>query len=147
MELFRITYQEFSDKLFAPGFAGRWNKNGEEVIYTASSRSLACLENLVHKRIATPMKNFRTMVVYVPDKASVQQINLSQLPKDWNQSEVCPECQNLGSEWFHKKASLLLRVPSAVSPDEYNLVINTLHPDYRQVKLVDVLPFYFDRRL
>ncbi len=93
------------------------------------------------------MKNFRTMVIYLPDQSPVVQINLSQLPKIWNQSEFCNQCQKLGSKWFQKKSSLLLRVPSAVIPHECNFVINTLHEDYKHVKLIDVLPFYFDKRL
>ncbi|MBS9523867.1 RES domain-containing protein [Litoribacter alkaliphilus] len=147
MELFRITYQEFANELFAPGFAGRWNKDGEAVIYSASSRSLACLENLVHRRVSSPLKSFRTMVIYAPDQVSIQQISVSALPKSWNQDSYCPKCEELGSSWFQQKKTLLLKVPSAVIPDEFNYVINTRHEDFAQVKIIDVLPFYFDKRL
>ena len=147
MELFRITAKEYAQELYAPGFAGRWNLEGQKVIYSASSRSLACLENIVqaNRKIKTAL--FGTMVIYAPDNVSVQQVNLSQLPPDWNQTIFSEECKLIGSEWFKKKEDLLLKVPSAVIPDEYNYVINTLHPQFKKVKLIDVLPFYFDKRL
>ena len=147
MELFRITKSEYAQKLFAPGFPGRWNKAGEEVIYAASSRSLACLENLVQGKSLVDTLTFRTMVIYVPDHSPVLQININDLPKAWNQSTACHACQRLGSDWYQSGKSLILKVPSAVIPDEFNLVINTRHREFNKVKLVDILPFYFDKRL
>ena len=147
MELFRIAAKEFSRELYAPGFPGRWNKDGQKVIYTASSRSLACLEILVQANRSIKTSSFGTMVIYAPDAASVKQVSLSQLSPDWNQSLSSEACRRLGSEWFLEKKYLLLRVPSAVIPDEFNYVINTLHPDFKAIKLIDVLPFYFDQRL
>src|SRR5690606_1351985 len=147
MELFRITKAEFTEKLFAPGFSGRWNRLGEEVIYAASSRSLACLENLVHRKFAVGTSSFRTMAIYVPDHSTIQHVNLQDLPKEWNRSSINEPCQSLGSTWYRSQKSLLLKVPSAVIPDEFNLVLNARHPDFDKVKIIDILPFYFDQRL
>ncbi|ERM84712.1 hypothetical protein P872_23670 [Rhodonellum psychrophilum GCM71 = DSM 17998] len=146
MELFRITKTEFSQKLFAPGFSGRWNKSGEEVIYTASSRSLACLENLVHKRGLGETASFRTMVIYVPDNFAIEQVDLQGLPANWNQLSIFEVCQQLGSDWYQSKIKPMLKVPSAVIPDEFNYVINTNHPEFEKVKIIDILPFFFDKR-
>lgn len=87
------------------------------------------------------------MVIYVPDHAPIQQVSLQDLPENWNQLPINEACQSLGSTWYHAQKSLLLKVPSAVIPDEFNLVINTRHADFDKVKIVDVLPFYFDKRL
>ncbi len=147
MELFRITKAQFADQLFASGIAGRWNRSGEEVIYAAGSRSLACLENLVHRNGRGTTQTFVTMVLYVPDNLPLRQINAADLLSNWNQSAFCSTCQDLGSTWFQKEKHLILKVPSAVIPDEYNFVINTLHPDFKEVQLVHRLPFSFDLRL
>jgi len=147
MELFRITLTVNADKLYAPGFPGRWNLEGEEVIYTSSSRSLACLENMVHRKGHGNNSKYSTMVIYAPDTSSVTQVNLSDLPPDWNQGSDLGVCQSIGSEWFRKKESLLLRVPSAVVPDEYNFVIHTRHPEFSEVSTINVLPFSFDKPL
>lgn len=147
MELFRISLAVYADKLYAPGFPGRWNLEGEEVIYASSSRSLACLENMVHRKGRGDNLKYSTMVIYAPDTSSVTQVNLSDLPTDWNQGSDFSYSQSIGSQWFSKKKTLLLRVPSAVVPDEYNYVIHTRHPEYSEVSLIRVLPFSFDRRL
>jgi RES domain-containing protein len=43
--------------------------------------------------------------------------------------------------------NLSLRVPSAVLPQSYNYVINTLHADYAQVKLLEVTKLMPDPRI
>lgn len=146
MELFRITRTQFAQKLFAPGFSGRWNRTGEEVIYSASSRSLACLENLVHKRGLGDTSSFRTMVIYVPDTFGMHPLDLQGLPENWNQISQCKICQQLGSDWYQSKIKPMLKVPSAVIPDEFNYVTNTNHPEFEKVEIIDILPFYFDKR-
>jgi hypothetical protein len=44
-------------------------------------------------------------------------------------------------------SELLLFVPSAVVSGEHNVMINPLHPDMKQVKIIMVEDFTFDRRL
>jgi len=147
MELYRITLTNYADTLYATGFAGRWNMEGEEVIYASASRSLACLENMVHRKGCGDDLRYSTMVIYLPDSSSVTQVNLSDLPLGWNQGSDFGDCQLIGSAWFSKKKSMLLRIPSAVVPDEYNVVIHTRHPEFSEAKLIHVLPFSFDKRL
>lgn len=149
MEVFRITLKEFSDKLFAPVFKGRWNDEGQFVIYSASSRSLASLENLVHRNEIPADLIFATMVIYVPDELPVETVNLNDLPADWleSKSEPCPPCLEIGSSWYNSKKYPILRVPSAVIPYEWNYVINSRHKGFEQISLVREEPFYFDERL
>ena len=147
MEVFRITKKKYADKFFAPGVTGRWNKKGEEVIYTAFSRSLACLENMVHKSGKGGTLSYRTMVIYIPDTLAIEQVSLKDLPENWNQISFCQDCQQKGSEWYTSKKTAVLKVPSAVIPDEFNFVLNVGHTDFKQIKLVDSLPFIFDKRL
>lgn len=147
MEVFRITKEKFANELYAPGIEGRWNEKGEEVIYTSSSRSLACLENLAHKNGKGTTISYRTMVIYVPDRLAIQQVNAQNLPQGWNAISLCRECQQIGSAWYAAKDAPVLRVPSAIIPDEFNYVLNARHPEFEQVKLVATLAFSFDRRL
>ena len=73
---------------------------GEEVIYAASSRSLACLENMVHKSGRGSALTYRTMVIYIPNNLATEQLNLQDLPEKWNGNSLCSECRQLGSEWY-----------------------------------------------
>lgn len=147
MNVYRITKKKYSNELVSSGLANRWNDKGEDVIYASETRSLACLENIVHRSGLIRSDSYCTMVIYIPDELLFSTINLDDLPDDWNSTELCTRCQQLGSDWFKSKSTALLRVPSAVIPEEYNIVINTKHADFKKIKLITTLPFYFDKRL
>ncbi|WP_461041930.1 RES family NAD+ phosphorylase [Spirosoma harenae] len=56
--------------------------------------------------------------------------------------------QSTGSSWYTNQESLLLKVPSAIIIYEYNYLINTEHPDFRQhVQLVRTEDYFRDSRL
>lgn len=55
MELYRIVYKKFADRVYVPGFSGRWNDEGQFVVYTASNCSLSALENIVLCGIQTSL--------------------------------------------------------------------------------------------
>ena len=147
MEVFRITKAKYANQLYASGLEGRWNEKGEEVIYAAESRSLACLENLVHKSGLGGTITYRTMIIYIPDTLEIQQVSLKDLPEGWNEISLNRECQRLGSSWYGARNAPVLRVPSAVIPTEHNYVINTRHPDFKHIRLIESVPFFFDKRL
>lgn len=147
MEIFRITLSRYADELFASGLSGRWNKEGEKVIYAAASRSLACLENLVHRRGQMKSASYQTIVIFIPDDLAIQRVELKDLPEDWQQKSEAEECRQIGSSWYQRKESPVLSVPSVIMPYERNLVINSEHSDFSKVKIIKKEPFYFDPRL
>lgn len=149
MEIFRITKARWSKTLTASGFSGRWNSHGIKIIYAASSRSLACLENLVHRGETGHETEFRTMVMYVPDSLAVHQLFLRELPQGWEAMDTDSmfRCQCLGDQWVRSTISAVLKVPSAIIKNEFNFLLNPLHPDFNQIKIIDDEPFYFDSRL
>jgi len=147
MEVFRITLTKYSDKLYATGRINRWNYRGEKLIYTAGSRSLACLENIVHSSGETLNQLFTVMIIYIPDKVSPQVIRPDQLEKDWNKHAWPRTCQALGSKWLNDRTSLLLQVPSSIIPDEKNYLINPNHKEFGLVKVIDRQQFTFDKRM
>ncbi len=147
MEVFRITKARFADRLYAPGIEGRWNRKGEEVIYTSSSRSLACLENLAHKHERGGVTTYKTMVIYIPDHWVAREVSLDELPNHWNEISLHEACQQIGSSWYSKAEMPLLKVPSAIIPEEFNYVLNARHADFKEAKIINTLAFRFDKRL
>lgn len=149
MEIFRITKARWAETLTASGFSGRWNSHGIKIIYAAASRSLACLENLVHRGETGHESEFRTMVIYVPDRIAVHQLFLQELPEGWELTDTLAmyRCQCLGDQWVRNKISPVLKVPSAIIKNEFNFLLNPVHPDFDQIKIIDHEPFYFDSRL
>jgi RES domain-containing protein len=52
-----------------------------------------------------------------------------------------------GDAWIESRRSALLRVPSWIVPESYNVLINPAHPDAPSIQLGSVRPFQFDQRL
>ena len=149
MELIRISHKRHAKKLSSSGFANRWNLDGEFVLYTSASRSLATLELLVHRNSVTPIPDFEVMIISIADDdALVEQVKLNALPKNWRSFEAYHKLQKIGSEWYQSQRSLVLKIPSAVIPKEHNYLINTNHPDFKKcVSLVRNEAYFFDERL
>jgi RES domain-containing protein len=55
--------------------------------------------------------------------------------------------QAVGDAWIESRRSALLRVPSWIVPESYNVLINPVHPDAALIQLGPIRPFQFDRRL
>jgi len=146
MLVYRIALEKYAS-LYASGVEGRWNSQGIKVIYAASSRSLACLENVVHRSGEGLNDLFRTMVIDIPSSERIEKITLKDLPKNWQQYNMEHVCRQIGDDWFYRQDSLVLQVPSVIIPNEFNYIINAQHKNFKKVKLKLVEPFIFDTRI
>ena len=147
MLVYRIVHKRYADSLFASGLEGRWNSEGKKVLYTAESISLAYLETLAHRKGLGFNKDFKIMVIRITSNAEIQTVESSELSKSWRDFRNYSDCQKIGNAWFDADEKLCLKVPSAVVPENWNVVINTFHQDFKKVKLIDVLDFEPDDRL
>jgi RES domain-containing protein len=147
METFRITLEKYSKQLIASGNPARWNSKDVRVVYTASSRALACLENVVHRSSLGLQQIFRTMVIHLPDELDIKIITEKELRNDWPRFENYPHTQALGDNWFKNMETAILQVPSSIIPEEFNYLLNPLHADFSKIKLLRTEPFQFDERI
>lgn len=149
MEVYRICSVEHSKNLMASGAPNRWNRKGEFVIYTAESRSLSTLELIVHRSNIKTESNYKILTIEVKDSDNLTTvISLKNLPKKWRTFEAYSTLQEIGSEWYNSRKSLILKVPSSIIPQEYNYAINTQHPDFKsKVKIVSSENYFWDERL
>ena len=149
MLVYRITTKKYSSKLSSSGAANRWNQEGEFVIYTAESRSLASLELVVHRASIRPKLEYKVLVIDISvSKSQIQKVKIDELPEDWRSVNSYNLLQILGSKWYSKKNKLLLQIPSAIIPQESNYIINTKHELFKKsVKIIDVENFFWDKRL
>lgn len=149
MEVFRISKEQFSKKIVSSGSANRWNHKGQFVVYTGSSRSLSSLELVVHKGAVQPSATYRVMVISIADDDRlVKQVKINSLPSNWRSIAAYSDLQKIGSDWYNKQESLILKIPSAIIPYEFNYVINTEHPEFSsKVKLVRTEDYFWDTRL
>jgi RES domain-containing protein len=149
MLIYRITTEKWATSLAGSGIAARWNSQGIPILYTTSNRSLACLENLVHRRSLGSDAAFRLVTLSIPPSVKGITINPVQLPPNWNQvtDKAWNVCRAIGDDWFHNSRSLYLKVPSAIIPEEENILINPNHSAIKKVKVVKVERFVFDGRI
>ena len=127
---------------------GRWNRDGEQMIYTAMNQSLAMLERLVY--MLSPFPEMTLGAIEVPD-ACIDFLDMDE-KKTGGVLNKQKLSRNIGSDWIASKLSVALAVPSVhIHPsnwrDEPNVLINPLHPDFGKVRLVRHFDFSFDDRL
>jgi RES domain-containing protein len=146
---YRICLTKYADTLFASGYSNRWNSKGNLVIYAAENRSLACLENVVHRGGEGLTNQYSVLVIEISEQVRIEEMAIEQLPPHWYKKSSYPVCQTLGDAWYRKGDSAVLKVPSSIVPKEAEYVINTRHPDFLQgnIRLFDREPFRFDPRI
>ena len=125
---------------------GRWNSVGTAVVYAAETRALAMLEQLVHFDPGFAPVDMVCIPFSAPSSSLVECASAS-LPPNWRTYPAPPALAQMGDQWAAQRTSLLLRVPSAVVPGEYNLLLNPAHPEAHKVRLDAVEDITFDSRL
>ena len=149
MKVYRIAKDKYIRDLTGIGaktVGGRWNFKGVGVLYCSSTASLCMLECLAHFPVAFAPSNMALATISIPED-SIKNVELSQLPNDWQEVPSPRVLKEMGRQWVDANESIALRVPSTIVPQEYNLILNPLHPDFSKVKLDVVEPFEFDGRV
>ena len=126
-------------------YGGRWNSVGSSLVYLSQSVSLASLEILVHVKSVPLLQTYSLFEVDIPEKF-IQVLNVSPYPK-WADDPVSPAIQTIGDSWCSSMSSLVLQVPSVVTPSESNYLLNTGHPDWSKLKISEEKTFSLDSRL
>ena len=150
MRVFRIAKASHVRDLSGSGarlYGGRWNRKGVPVIYTSDSRSLATVEYLVHVPLSMVPKDLRMGCLEIPDEIAPEEISAADLPGHWRGYPAPPELAEIGTRWALSKKQLLLRVPSAVVENEFNILINPAHPQIARVRIWRVERCTLDKRL
>jgi len=150
MEAYRLSREKFAATLSGKGAAlkgARWNSIGVELIYTASNRSLAMAEVAVHFTLATLPSDYIMITIFIPDNISIQKLNISNLPTNWNTFPHPSTTQTIGDQFIADNKFCVLQIPSAVTQGDYNLLINPNHPDFKRIKIIATCKFPFDKRI
>ena len=126
---------------------GRWNRKGIGIVYTSESRALALVEFLVNVPFSMLPNKLCIATIEIREKIRPQEFDISDLPKQWRKFPVPLELAEIGTKWAVSTESLALRVPSAVVPHEFNILINPSYPDIKHVAITTVEGLEMDKRL
>ena len=101
----------------------------------------------MHLHSAQILNSFTLLRIDVPDD-QIQKVDIGALPDNWADEDAPPALAEYGDAWCAEKGSIALRVPGALSPVEYNFLLNPEHPDFfRIIQQAEAIPFRFDNRL
>jgi RES domain-containing protein len=130
-------------------YGGRWNSEGVAVVYASESLSLAVLEYLVHIEPALIPTDLVAAEIELPDDPALGAVvDPAQFPAGEWRTYPSPEWQaDLGDRWVEDATFLWLALPSAIVPEEHNVLVNPRHPRMAEVRVLSTRPFQFDRRL
>lgn len=149
MIVYRIGKTKYAKDLTGEGArlnGGRWNHVMTPCLYTSESRALAVLEYTVNVNIDDIPRALSLTTWEVPD-SSLEICNEAQLPGDWKDDPAPTSTRDFGTSWLKAGKKLLMKVPSAVMPEEWNYIINPLHPGARDCKVIEVRDFVYDVRI
>lgn len=125
----------------------RWNSFNTRLIYTAESRALATLEVSVHLDLSEDLPIDRFYVeIEIPDNITILEVNLEDLPDDWNAKPPTITTQTIGDDFVNYNEAAILKVPSSIVPQEFNYLINPNHNDASQIKIINSTRMHFDPR-
>lgn len=119
---------------------------GRRVVYCSEGPAAALLEILVLFEIDVrdlPAK-YRLLKLHAPDDLLVEHVTVAELPADW--IERTDVTRATGDRWLQAGRSPLLRVPSAVVPETFNVLLNPAHPDAIRLAVAQVSEHPIDPR-
>lgn len=151
MRIWRITKAKYVSTTFS-GFGaemegGRWNHTGSKMVYTSGTLSLASLELFVHLEPLLIPNDLFAVAATIPDNVSSEEVAVADLPNDWQNYPAPTSLKDFGTQWLQELRSFVLIVPSAVNPEEKNILLNPLHPESSKISDIKPQPFQFDPRM
>jgi RES domain-containing protein len=123
-------------------FSGRWHAKGRPIVYLVESPAGALVEMLVHMDRDDLPDGFQLLGVDIGDLTPAA---ISGLPENWRDLTAAPKV--LGLNWLQKGESALLRVPSAILPHTWNVLLNPAHADAAKARIVSRERVPLDSRL
>jgi RES domain-containing protein len=130
----------------AKSTGGRWNSLGTPMLYSAMNIALATIETVLHMRNGGLPFNRFLVRIDVPEAVWASRVVLSPLPGGWDAVPAGMTSRLAGDAWAASGRSALLLVPSVSVPDEFNVLINPLHPDSASIVATTIRRWIYDPR-
>jgi RES domain-containing protein len=114
---------------------GRWNKQGEMVVYAASTLAMAVLETAAHIDDSGLPLNKYVIEIDVPDDVWAVRLVMpaAALQVGWDAIPHGMISVDAGSAWYTAGAHAIIELPSVIAPEETIVLINAQHPDSQRM--------------
>jgi RES domain-containing protein len=107
---------------------------------------LAVLEVFAYRKARKPLTP-RHLYRVTLDEGDVTWLQPAHLPDDWMVYPHPASTQAIGDAWVDTGNTLALAVPSVLTPQEYNIVLNCGHPGFNRLQIAGPEEFPFNPRL
>jgi len=147
MFLWRISNHRTLDGRGGLETSARWHTQGRPIVYLAESVAGALLEILVHLELSPIRlpKSYRLLKVEAPDDFSIEELSATDLGETWINDQTLT--RTLGDKWLVSRRTALLRVPSAIAPETFNVLLNSAQEGTRKLRIVSHREYPWDLRL
>jgi RES domain-containing protein len=127
-------------------YSARWHTAGHRIVYLAESPAGALVESLVHTELNERSwpRFYDLMQIAAPDDIEIETLNVL-AGDDWKRLPSI--ARGLGDEWLNSKRTALGRVPSAIMPNTWNVLLNPEHFAAGQIRIVETTRADYDPRL
>jgi RES domain-containing protein len=149
MLVYRIGITKYAGDLTGEGArlnGGRWNHKLTACLYTSESRALALLEYTVNVNIDDIPRALSFTTFEIPD-TGIEVIKEEDLPGNWKQIPAPSSTKDFGTTLLKSADKLILKIPSTVIPNEYNLLLNPAHMENKSFKILEIKDFVYDVRI
>lgn len=146
LTLYRVVPADKADTAFdgdANTNGSRWTSPGVPAVCAALTPAGALLEALAHLEGRTPED-------WVLATATIDDVRMHALdppPANWRERPYRDDVRRHGDEWIERNAALLLRVPSVLVPESWNVVVNPAHADAAHLHRGATMPIAVDPRV
>lgn len=151
MKLYRIAKSKRATDLSGEGAricGGRWNSRGTPMLYTSEHISLAALEVSVHLNSLMMKLKHSYITIEIPEgNKLITELSIDDLSSNWRSYPAPELLKSLGDKFVRDLEFLALKVPSVLSPSEFNYLLNPLHRRYSEVRISHQEDFLFDPRI
>lgn len=127
-------------------YSARWHTAGRRIVYLAESPAGALLEVMVHLELdsADLPPAYTLLRVEVDPKLVISSLS-PPVGEAWKTD--LSVTRSAGDKWLEDGLSAMMRVPSAILPRTFNVLLNPLHPEAALASIKEATDARFDRRL
>ncbi len=127
-------------------FGGRWNSPGVRVVYVSEHQSTAAFEVFANRVPFILDEKYKAFYLQWPDGLT-ETFPIKKLPANWRITPASAETMEIGDRWVQERRSVVLALPSAISPADTNFLLNLGHRDFKRIRIDPPIDFAFDPRL
>lgn len=120
---------------------GRWHSKGRAIVYAALTPAGALLEHLAHLDIDDLPASYTLLTIEIAPDATI-----AAAPQPIDVRDIAAT-RAIGDDWLAQNQSLGLRVPSAIMPHAFTLLINPAHPEIGKARVASTEAVAYDPRL